>query len=61
MKCPCQTAFAKHLDELLCLYYETLKLSSHEDFGIKLIDKFLERRKRFVNLWCPTYKEYEEF
>ena len=61
MKCPRQKAFVKHLDELLSAYYDSMKDVWSVDEQDSFINVFSKKKKSFVNLWCPTLKEYEEF
>ena len=60
-KCPRQTAFVEQLDDLLSSYFESMKDRSSVDEQDKYIEKFVDNKKRFVNLWCPTLKEYDEY
>lgn len=60
MKCPRQTAFIKQLDELLIAYYDAFKDRFFVSESDEYIEKFAKKKKHFVNLWCPTLKEYEE-
>lgn len=61
MKCPRQKAFAQQLDELLTCYYDSMEDRFSVDEQDLLIDKFVKRKNKFINLWCPVFKEYEEF
>lgn len=61
MKCPRQSAFVKLLDELLSIHRECNKDRFSVDETYKLMDEFSQKKKHFVNLWCPTFKEYEEY
>lgn len=59
-ECPRQLAFVKHLDELLISYHESMKDRFSVDEADKYIDIYIEKKKWFTNLWCPTSKEYQE-
>jgi hypothetical protein len=61
MKCPRQTAFAKKLDELLSIQRDACLQHFSFDEKEKIVDELQEKRKLFINNWCPTFIEYEEF
>lgn len=61
MKCPRQSAFVECLDELLLLHKEVMKDRFSVDEHDEFCSQFTKKKKWFVNFWCPTFKEYEEF
>lgn len=61
MKCPMQTAFVKKLDELIEMYADAHRDHFSIDEQDSKFKKFSEHKRQFVNLWCPTCKEYEPY
>lgn len=59
MKCPKQQAFMDQLDLLIATAIVTFKDHFDVDTQDNYISVYQREYKNFVNLWCPTTKDYD--